>query len=192
VLFGSSDGSVYALRAADGRLLWRHATGGPVVSTPAVDGRRVLVGSRSYDFLALDAETGTPVWRRYFWFSWVESSAVVRDGVVYVGSSDAARVDALDAATGRSLWEADVRGTAWGQPAVTADRVLVGTEAQAGYITPHSAGILALERSTGRPVWRFPLPAAERRPCGLAQSPAVGGGLVFFGALDGRLYAFRV
>jgi outer membrane protein assembly factor BamB len=192
VLFGSYDGSVYALQAADGRLLWRHATGAPVVSTPAVDGRRVLVGSRSYDFLALDAQTGTPSWRRYFWFSWVESSAAVRDGVVYVGSSDAARLYALDAATGRSLWETDVRGTAWGQPAVTADRVLVGTEAQAGYIAPHSAGVLALDRATGRPVWRYPLPAAARGPYGVAQSPASGDGVAFFGALDGRVYAFRI
>src|SRR5262245_8861825 len=88
--FGSYDGNVYALDAASGRLLWKRDTGKPVVSTPAVAGDRVVVGSRSYDLFGLDARTGEVAWRRYVWFSWVESSPVVRDGIAYVGSSDAA------------------------------------------------------------------------------------------------------
>src|SRR5262245_57556571 len=125
VYAGSYDGHVYALDAAAGRLVWKRDTAKPVVSTPAVDGDRVVVGSRSYDLFGLDARTGEPAWKRYVWFSWIESSATIRDGVAYVGSSDAALLSAIEARTGRLLWGADVRGWAWGQPAVTKDRVYV-------------------------------------------------------------------
>ena len=82
------------------------------------------MGSRSYDLFALDAATGAVAWQRYIWFSWVESSPVVRDGVAYVGSSDAAAVYAFDVATGRKMWGTDVWGWAWDQPALTATRVV--------------------------------------------------------------------
>ena len=123
IYFGSFDGSAYALDAATGKLLWKRDTGKPVVSTPAIAEGRAIVGSRSYDLFGLDAATGEIAWKRYLWASWVESSAVVRDGVAYVGSSDAAALYAFDAKTGRPLWKTDVWGWAWGQPAVTATRV---------------------------------------------------------------------
>lgn len=190
VLFGSFNGNVYALDVAQGRLLWKHDTQRPVVSTPAVAGSLVLVGSRSYDFLALDAKTGEPAWDRYVWFSWVESSATVRAGVAYVGSSDAAAVFAFDARSGKSVWTADVYGWAWGQPAVTEQRVYIGTSSTRGYLAGHQGGIVALDRATGRPEWRYEIPAPETGPYGSPGSPATGPGLVFFTTLDGRVLAF--
>ena len=65
--------------------------------------------------------TGAVAWKRYIWFSWVDSP-VVRDGIAYVGSSDAAALYAFDARSGRPFWKADV----WdgpGTPAVTDRRV---------------------------------------------------------------------
>ena len=38
VVVGSDDGSVYALDAASGALLWTDALGAPVRSAPAIDG----------------------------------------------------------------------------------------------------------------------------------------------------------
>lgn len=55
----------------------------------------MIVGSRSYDLLALDGKTGATVWNRYVWFSWVESPVAVREAMAYVGSSDAAKLYAL-------------------------------------------------------------------------------------------------
>jgi outer membrane protein assembly factor BamB len=191
VLFGSYDGRVYAVDAATGRLLWKHDTGKPVVSTPAVVGDLVVVGSRSYDLLALDAATGAVSWQRYIWFSWVESSAIVRDGTVYVGSSDAAAVFAVDAAGGRSVWTADVWGWAWGQPAVTEERVFIGTAGQRGYPAPHRGAAMALDRATGRALWQFVLEPKDAGTYGFTGSPAVAEGLVFFAGLDGRVHAFR-
>jgi len=191
VLFGSYDQFVYALDAATGRELWRRDTRGKVVSTPAVSGDLAIVGNRCYDLLGIDAATGTIAWKRYIWMSWVESNPVVRDGVAYVGSSDAAAVFAVDARTGRRLWMSDVYGWSWGQPAVTKQRVYAGTSSQVGYLASHSGGVVALDRATGAIRWRYPAPAPESGPYGFPGSPALGGGMVFVGGLDGRVLAFR-
>jgi outer membrane protein assembly factor BamB len=190
VFFGSFDGSVYSLQAATGTLSWKHDTHGPVVSTPAIAGDRVIVGNRAYDLLGLDATTGEPAWTRYVWFSWVESSATVRDGIAYVGSSDAAAVYAVDARTGEPRWKRDVYGWAWGQPAVTSARVFVGTASQKDYLAGHKGLVVAMDRATGRPAWHYVAEPAPTGAYGFPGSPAVGDGLVFVTGLDGRVYAF--
>jgi len=189
--FGSFDKHVYALDAASGQLLWKRDTQGAVVSTPAVAGNRLVIGNRCYDLLGLDTKTGEVAWKRYLWFTWVESSATVRDGVAYVGSSDPARVYAFDAQTGAPRWSTDAFGWAWGQPAVTAGRVYAGTSSQVGYPAQHRAGALALDRATGQPLWRYAATAPVSGAFGFPGSPAVGAGLVFLTGLDGRVYAFK-
>ena len=192
VYASSFDKHVYALDAASGRLLWKCFTQGAVVSTPAVAGDLVVVGNRCYDLFGLRAATGEVAWKRYVWFSWIESSATVKDGVAYVGSSDAASVSAFDTQTGRPRWQADVYGWAWGQPAVTQERVYLGTSSQAGYPSGHRAGVMALDRATGRVAWRYVSPAAPKGAFGFPGSPALGEGFVFVSGLDGRLYAFKL
>jgi outer membrane protein assembly factor BamB len=190
VFFGSFDGHVYALEAGTGSLVWKRDTRGAVVSTPALVGDRVVVGNRSYDLVGLDARTGEPRWTRYVWFSWVESSAAARDGVVYVGSSDAAAVYAFDARTGERRWKTDVYGWAWGQPAVTQARVYAGTASQKDYLAGHKGLVVALDRATGRPAWHYVAEPSATGSYGFPGSPAVGAGLVFVTGLDGRVYAF--
>jgi outer membrane protein assembly factor BamB len=189
--FGSYDKHVYAVDAASGRLLWKRDTQGAVVSTPAVAGDLVVVGNRCYDLLGIRSATGEIAWKRYLWFSWIESSAVVRDGVAYVGSSDAASVGAFDAQTGQPRWQADVFGWAWGQPAVTDDRVYAATSSQAGYPAGHKAGVMALDRASGRVAWRYEAKPAEKGAFGFPGSPALGAGFVYVTGLDGRIYAFK-
>jgi len=189
VFAGSFDGRIYALDATSGARLWAHDTGAPVTSTPVAAGDVVVAGSRSYDLFGLDAASGTVRWNRYVWFSWIESTPAVRDGIAYVGSSDAAKVMAIEVATGRAVWESDVLGASWGTPAVTDRLVLAGVRGQAN--TAHAPGAVALDRATGRIVWRFPAAGpADALFSGFAGSPAMTGGRVVFGAVDGRVYAF--
>lgn len=192
VYFGSFDGFVYALDGEKGALAWKRDTRGAVVSTPAVDAARgrVVVGNRSYDLLGLDLATGEPVWKRYIWGSWVESSASLRDGVAYVGSSDAAALFAFEVRTGRRLWATDVHGWAWAKPAVTEARVFVGTAATKDYLVGHRGGAFAVERATGKPVWQYAAKPAETGSYGFPGTAGVGPGLVFLAGLDGRVYAF--
>lgn len=191
VLVGSFDGSVYALDAATGQEVWRFDTGAAVSSSVGLFGDYAIIGSRSYDLLALEAQDGTPAWTYYYWFSWVESSPTIRDGVAYVGSSDAQLLNALDAATGRLLWAFDTGGSAWTTPAVTDEAVFIGAVGVADYFVSHRAGFFAVERETGRGLWRFDMPRPDTaRIWGFASSPAVIEGVVVVGGLDGRVYGF--
>jgi outer membrane protein assembly factor BamB len=191
VYVGSYDKAVYALDAASGAQLWKRDTQGAVVSTPTVAADLLLVGNRSYDIFGIRAATGEVAWKRYLFFSWIESTATVKGAVAYVGSSDAALVQALDVGTGRPRWQTDVHGWAWGQPAVGDTRVYVATASQVGYPSGHGAGVLALDRESGRVVWRYESAPAATGAFGFPGSPALGRGHVFVAGLDGRLYAFE-
>lgn len=190
VFAGSFDHAVYALDSGTGRLLWKRDTGGVVVSTPAFAGDRVIVGNRIYDLLGLDAGSGDVTWRRYVWKSWIESSASIREGIAYIGSSDAAVVDAVNAADGRLLWRRDVWGWAWGQPLVSANRVVVGVAGQVDYPIPFVGSLLSLDRATGQVRWRYACPVPARGDYGFPGSVAAGDGRVYAAALDGTVRAF--
>lgn len=190
VFVGSFDGAVYAFDAGVGELLWKHETGAPVTSTPVADRGIVVVGSRSYDLFGLDEITGDVVWERYIWYSWIESTAQVADGVAYLGSSDASRLFAIETRTGELRWDSDLHGISWGRPAVTFDRVYAAVRFSPS-IAPHEANLIALERDTGRALWRYPCDRpAHATHRGFGASPVVSGGRVIVGGLDGRLYAF--
>ncbi|MEP6501934.1 MAG: PQQ-binding-like beta-propeller repeat protein [Betaproteobacteria bacterium] len=95
---------VYAApaKAPVGQLKWRFHTGGPVVSSAAVVGDTVYVGSGDHQVHAIDARTGLQRWK-FATRGRVSSSPAVVDGVVYVGSYDG-KVFAIDAASGRQKW----------------------------------------------------------------------------------------
>jgi outer membrane protein assembly factor BamB len=188
---GSFDHHVYAIDAADGSLIWKHDAQEAMVSTPAWAEGKIVIGTRGYDLIALDAATGKPAWTQYLWFSWVESNAVVRDGVAYVGSSDAAAAYAIDVRDGARRWASDVQGWAWGQPVVTDTHVYVGTSSQIGYLAQHRGAMLALDRATGRVLWQYPVTAPKEGAYGFAGSADVDDTYVYASALDGKLYAFR-
>src|SRR5262249_11383770 len=157
--------------------------------TPALTADRAIVGNRAYDLLALDVHSGDVAWKRYVWGSWVESSALIRDRVAYVGSSDAAALYAIDTQAGKRRWTADVHGWSWGQPAVAAKRVYAGTSSQIGYPVPHVGALMALDRATGAIAWRFMAAVPDTGAYGFAGSLALGAGKVFAGGLDGHVYA---
>jgi outer membrane protein assembly factor BamB len=189
VYAGSYDHFVYALDATSGALLWKRDTRGRVVSTPALAGDRVVIGNRIYDLLGLDARTGAVAWTRYQWGTWVESSASVRDGIAYVGSSDGACVSAWDAASGTRRWLTDVLGWSWGQPAVTADRVYACSSGSVDYPVTNLGTVVALDRASGTVAWRYAPPAPTSGEWGFPGSVAVGPRFVYAGGLDGKVIA---
>jgi eukaryotic-like serine/threonine-protein kinase len=191
VFFGSRDHDFYAVDAGTGALKWKYDTLRKITSSPLVVGDVVYVGSRCSDLFAFDAVTGKVRWKFFYWSSWVESSASIRDGILYIGSSDYQQLLAIDATSG--VWNFDTDGSAWSTPAVTDKLVYVGAVGipHLEYIDHHGA-FFAVDRATGKIVWRYPMSEIpDSRTYGVASSPAVDHGLVFFGGLDGTFYAFR-
>jgi eukaryotic-like serine/threonine-protein kinase len=190
VFAGCYDGKVYALDATSGALRWSFDAKAPVTSTPLLVQDVVVVGSRAYDLWGLDATTGRPRWNRYVWFTWIESSAAVAGRTAYVGSSDGARLFAFDALTGREVWTTDVHGYAWGTPVLDRDRIYIGTRGELQAID-HRAHALALDRATGKVVWRYPFTVADPKIThGYGASAALAADRVYLAAVDGRVHAF--
>jgi len=192
LMFGTMDGSVVLLDRRTRTETLRVKTGAGVVTTPVVAGGKLIAGSRDYQLYGFNLADGSLAWKFSYWFSWIESTPVLRDGLLYVGASDYRRVTALDPATGQARWQAEVHGMNWGSPLMTADRVFTGTAAQniPGTAIVHTGGIMALDRRTGAVLWQLlAAPAAENGFGGYAGSLALAGDKVIAAGFDGNLIA---
>ena len=157
VYVGTLGDHVIVLDRNTGKEAWRFQAAGPITSTPVLAGKLLLVASRGSWITALDALTGKERWARYDWFSWIESTGVVRGDIFYVGSSDLRAVRALDARAGKTLWETDELGWAWGTPFIEGDTIYIGVAGPQTYVTKHAAGLVAVDRRTGKVKWRRPV-----------------------------------
>jgi eukaryotic-like serine/threonine-protein kinase len=75
---------------------------------------------------ALDAATGDTVWTAGDQFGQIIASPVVAGGVVYVGYNSGL-VQALDADTSVTLWDAQAGASIYSSPAVAGDRLFVAS-----------------------------------------------------------------
>jgi len=136
VLFGSSaDDQVYALDAMTGRIRWRFFTGGPVRFAPTAWQDRVFVVSDDGFLYALALTDGKVLWKHRagpgaqqvlgnerMISHWPARGGpvVFEDKVYYSGGiwpSDGVFLYALDAATGKPVWQnSETGGLVMGQP----------------------------------------------------------------------------
>ena len=189
-------GELYALDGASGEVLWVYSIeedyDGPSFAMPpavadgvvyagASDGKvYALAAAESPSQAARPADTdgqaayaaAAPLWRFRTGDS-VDSSAVVIDGVVYIGSGDS-YFYALNEADGEMLWRYR-----------TGARVTTTAEVFDGVVYFGSADgyLYALDAASGNMLWRK-LTGLE-----VYSSPAVLEGVVYFGSADGHLYA---
>jgi len=127
----------------------------------------------------------------------VVSSPVTLDGMIYFGSDDG-YVYAVDAASGRQVWRRGTKGPVSATPAIDHGVLYIGS---------FDGKFYALDARTGAPKWKFST-AGERQfeakgihgwqPKGQTipdpfdlylSSPVVVNGTVYFGSVDGNLYA---
>jgi outer membrane protein assembly factor BamB len=225
VYIGSWDSRFYAIDEETGLEKWHFQAGeDPIVhnqvgfqSSAAVDGGVVYVGCRDGHVYALDAATGKKRWDYPTAKSWVNGTPAVRDGVVYVGTSDSARFMALDARNGRLRWNFDAKAYMFSSAALADDLAYVGD---------HNGRLYAVDIKTGKLAWEFVTDAAKSDPLKILTpegrlsegafaplfhdfedmyldmakfasvgavmgSPVVDKGVVYFGSMDGNVYALR-
>ena len=177
-------GQAFALRARDGKVLWRHPLPGRSETSPIVDGGRVIVGSESGDVFALDAKDGSVRWQVGTGGA-VKGGAALHKGTVYVGNY-AGELYAIDASNGDVRWQNGTQGGSLGvtgriysTPAVAFGRVYVGSIDSRVYSFEADTGELAWSQSTGD--WVYPSPAVADTP----KAPPT----VYIGSKDKHLYA---
>jgi polyvinyl alcohol dehydrogenase (cytochrome) len=180
---GTNLGSVFALDAASGKLLWSHDVGQPINGSAAIDlnapgGPTAFVpvaelgGPR---LLALSLASGSIRWDTVLTSqpgSDVYASPVFWHGIIYMGTSGPANdestargsVVALDEATGKPRWQTYIvppgydGGGVWSTPSIdpTTGRLYVGTgNAYHAPAADTTDSIMALSASTGQVLGHF-------------------------------------
>jgi eukaryotic-like serine/threonine-protein kinase len=145
VYFGSDRGTVYCLDLETHNVIWTFRAASGVLSQMAGDEQRVYVPTQAYLY-ALDATTGTEVWRAATQDKWNEPA--VSKGVVYAGRGNL-QFAALDAGTGQEHWVFTApmsQWSEWSAPVITEDSVYVGDSNNTMY---------SLDRATGEIQWQF-------------------------------------
>jgi len=178
----------------------------------------VYIGCRDAHVYAVDAATGRKKWDYPTNKSWVNGTPAVRDGVVYVGTSDSARFMALDAKTGRLRFNFDAKAYMFSSAALAGDLAYVGD---------HNGRLYAIDTKSGKLAWEFQTEASKKdefkilNPDGslkqevlfapvfndfqdmyisffkfisigaVMSSPAIDKGIVYFGSMDGNVYALQ-
>jgi outer membrane protein assembly factor BamB len=180
---GLKDVFFYAFNL-DGTVKWKYPVPKQIFSSPAVKDGVVYFHVRDDFIYALDARTGSLVWKapapspQPFWkmvfMDPSKSSPVVAGERVFVGIDK--NLTALDRATGKVLWQAPTGRKVDSTPLVVGDIVYVGSDDRSFY---------AFDAATGKRVWSFATLGS------VSSSPNYGEGMIIVGSDDGALYAFE-
>lgn len=193
VVFGNFRGQLFALDRATGQEVWKLESYAPIIAAPSLIGDRIVFANRGGFVAALDRATGETVWRTVLWGSAADSTAVPFGDFFYIGASDLRRITCYDPRDYRVVWRTDIHGIAWGRPAVTDRIVFASAGGYVPYQMRHLGGLNALDRATGKILWRWTAPhGPDLYESGFAAGPTVTGNLVLVGSMNGVLYAFPV
>lgn len=188
---------------------WSFAAGKKITAAPVIAGELILCTSWDHHVYALDCKTGLPQWK-FKTANAVVSTPAVHGDVAYVASRDG-NVYALDLATGELKWKSPVHdgrkfngfnpNGAWIDctPTVApyAPRWAVMARDEQGnrirklepeaphwlFVGAHDRQMHAFDLATGHEMWRTPTFNW------ILSRPAVDGYTVYFGCMDGHLYA---
>ncbi len=188
-VIASGDGVVYGIGAKDGKVRWRYALApGPSAfsqSPASTDGERIFIGAWDQNVYALDAATGSEVWRyrateRGFYFSAAIAQPAVANGRVFVPANENV-LHAIDARSGARVWTRSSKGDRFGysSPTVVADRIYIGALGDKGEVH-------CLDARTGADIWIVGTGATIYE-----SSPAVAGDVVAIGSVNGTLSLLR-
>lgn len=124
VVFGNQNGLMEALDLGTGKRKWTFQTGGPVFSSPAAEGNRIVAGSADGFIYCLDA-SGSLKWKFQTGAS-VLGSPLIHEGVVYIGGSDH-MFRAIELESGKEKWNfSGLGGPVVSRPVIYGDHLLFG------------------------------------------------------------------
>jgi outer membrane protein assembly factor BamB len=157
VVFVTADGAVQALDTETGEEDWSADLPADVLADPVLAGGKIIVATVPGTVHAFELASGQPAWTVPLgpvatavgggvWTDRVVTAPAASDGTVYV-ATDAARLSALDADTGRTIWVREVSETefTWTSPTVADGKVVIATV--------NEPRLVAVDAATGEPAW---------------------------------------
>jgi outer membrane protein assembly factor BamB len=182
-------GSVVAVNADNGRVLWERDTKLPFSAGPDLEGDRLVLGTTSGLAVALSASDGHELWRVQLSGEVLSVPRYSGTGQVIVHTLDDT-VTALDAAKGSEVWRVSypapiltLRGSS--TPAVVPGGILVGLS---------GGKLIKLDAADGTPLWEVTVTPPRGRSelariADVDADPVVVGKLIFVGTYNGDLAA---
>ena len=180
VVVGDGSGVVHALDTASGHKRWSTQTDGAIDGAAAGVGNLALTATEGGSAYALDAQTGSVIWKATL-PPGVTHSVTASAGTVFVGAKGI--LVALRLSDGSILWQSPVATSGdCGTPTVADGLVFDSTGLDGS--DPAAKGVVALDASTGAVRWRYTSPTQRQ-----AYTPAVIDGRAFVVAEDGTVVA---
>lgn len=153
IIFGSYDGNVYALNHQTGALIWKFKTvgqrffpAGEVMGNPVVSRNQVFVGSRDFNFYALEINSGYCHWNKQYPKGWALAATILKDSILYLGTSDDYVMIALDPRMGTEKWRTAVKYNIFGSMALSEGM---------GYVGTLMGKLFGIDLKTGSIKWTF-------------------------------------
>ncbi len=183
VYIGSASGTLFALRASNGKVRWKKHVGA-VGCAPLISAGILYVGTSEGMLIALDAQTGVEKWH-YQSRGPIEQMPVATGDLIII-SNEADQVAAVDAVTGKFKWqykaETPEEYTLRGHAGVRVDGDLLYTGFSNGTM-------VALRKDTGSVAWSTSLKGDADRFVDVDATPIVLGDAVYTSSASGGVYA---
>jgi cobaltochelatase CobN len=182
---GSGTLGLYCLNETTGETVWYNPIGGSGgVSTPAISGDRLFVGSLTGDLYCINATDGTTVWNRMiepknlYWG--VGSCPLIYEETVFVNTASNGALFAFDL-DGNELWNVTT-GNYGGYPPAVAYYLSPATHNGRVFFGGAGPALYCVDVATHTELWNF------RTTGTVSTTPAVDGGMVYF-ATEENVYA---
>jgi outer membrane protein assembly factor BamB len=193
---GSRDGSLYALRTSDGKLVWKTPSEHAVDVIPAVSDNMVVYGSSSARLTAVNPIDAKPIWSFNAKDGVFQSSPLIVGDRVFSGGGGHF-VRSFEKATGKLVWERELG--MWVQSSVAHRNGVIYIGSDAGFLVAYDA-------SSGREMWKFaarmpgepdeelaaasdPKITPDGHRSNILSTPRFQDNLVFITSIAGMIYA---
>ena len=185
LIFASTGFSeVIALKAENGKEVWRGNVGAPIRSAPTVSGGRVFLVTVDNQIIALSAVNGTKLWN----YSGISSQTILLgsgspavDGGVVVAPFNNGEIVALRVDNGSILWSDSVIAVRRTEAAASLRDIRARPVIDRGrvYVVGHSGVLVAIDLRTGQRVWEVPIPGVYQ--------PWVAGNFLYATSIDSEI-----
>jgi outer membrane protein assembly factor BamB len=199
--------AVYAFNATTGREIWRADFHGNAMPTPVYYGGNLYVPTGGGTLWAFDAATGAVKWKTAMGgFDSMSSPSVyinptTHQAEIVVGTSDANHLVAVDASTGKILWEQpttlNIFNTGMGDnsPAIDQAKGIIIQDSVVNFDRANKTTNLAayaMNASTGAVLWSTYLGVGPTPPAYKAGVAMIHNGVVYIGSpVTSSLYALN-
>jgi outer membrane protein assembly factor BamB len=179
-------GRLYAIDAVSGNVEWTVDLSGAPSAFPITNGETVIVATADGTTSAYDSERGDELW----WFRTLNEVAappVISGERVFISDSFIGEFYALDLQTGEVLWKRAIQDPtneyAGNFPGWNSSASVVGNTVIWG--NGQYFDLWAFDTQTGVEKWQ-----AYTNGGGVYSSPAIVGGVMYVGCVDGMFYAY--